>query len=428
MTTFRTTAPVAAILCVGLAGCGGAEAGGGTPRTGVVEYYSSMAAGPDAQAEATLVDAFHERFPQVQCLNQAGVRAVDWVTEIEWSMADSRGPDTFLWWGGRMMRRWTDRSVLAPLDGLAIEERWASTMHPSVLEAASRGGHLFAVPLLVGRSNVLFFDRNVLRANGVEPPSTIGAFLTAAEVLKAKGVTPLAMSTSDSWTTQTFLFDDVLLAQSGPIFYDAYLHGRAVPDAVEMQNALATLLRVLDVANADRMRTSWNDSIAKVCSGKAAMTYLGDYAASEFARLGCGPERVGYVAVEPAGTPTFAFDVMAWPQPVHAQNPRDGIEFLRVLGDRDAQSKFARALTFGTIPARVDVDPFAFDAIRAQTIRDYVSPATTLVLDAASLLPKEMIDPLDVALRDFIDPSSPSFRNVETVLAVLRDTYSLLQK
>jgi hypothetical protein len=136
------------------------------------------------------------------------------------------GPDCFQQAGGSRMKidalDWYDTLSLEPIDGLAAEERWTDVIPWHVLATFTRGGLLYEAPLLVERSNTLFYDKRVFAQNGLAPPRNIGDFFVTAEALKSKGITPLAVSAAGGWTIAPMLFDGVLLSETGPQFYLDY--------------------------------------------------------------------------------------------------------------------------------------------------------------------------------------------------------------
>jgi glucose/mannose transport system substrate-binding protein len=85
----------------------------------------------------------------------------------------------------------------------------------------------------------------------LQPPRTLDEFFTVAEQLKAKGITPLSVGGADGFEVPQ-LFESVLLAVYGPEDYVRLMQGDAFLWAdARLETAIATLKKMLDVANTD---------------------------------------------------------------------------------------------------------------------------------------------------------------------------------
>jgi glucose/mannose transport system substrate-binding protein len=81
----------------------------------------------------------------------------------------------------------------------------------------------------------------------------------------------------------------------------------------------------------------------------------------------------------------------------------------------------------GSIPARLDVDRSQFDTLSQQTIADWQSPTETFVPAYSILAPVAFQDAASSALRDFVNPSSPDYNNIDVVLRRLALQYPSLK-
>jgi glucose/mannose transport system substrate-binding protein len=257
-------------------------------------------------------------------------------------------------------------------------------------------------------------------------PANVDEFFKVADVLKSQGVTPLSVSASGGWTIASQLFESVLVAEAGPDFVEAYQRGQKTADAPEMQKALTDVGLMMDYANADRATTGWGDAVKKVCDGEAAMLFLPDFVKPEFANKGCGPDRIGYVAMQPASTPTFVFVSIGFPLPKGAAHRDSALAFLEVVGSAEGQKIFNA--TRGFMPARTDVGPDGFDPISQMSMKDFAAPNERHVLGYAAAVSDDFQTAVNPALQAFVDPSSASFKDVAAVVTVLKQNYSLIAR
>ena len=81
----------------------------------------------------------------------------------------------------------------------------------------------------------------------------------------------------------------------------------------------------------------------------------------------------------------------------------------------------------GGIPARVDLDPSRFDAMTAQSVAALASPTTIKAPGYGQLASAAFQEVINPVLQQFVDPSSPDYKNVAAALAQLRDHYGIVR-
>ena len=119
--------------------------------------------------------------------------------------ADS-GPDIFLTWGAGSLERFVRAGQvvnLAPL--LARHPRFADAFLPSVLAVGSVGGRQFGMPMNGMQPILLFYNKKVFAAAGRQPPTTYQDLLDTIAVLRARGLTPLALPGAQPWMQLPYL-------------------------------------------------------------------------------------------------------------------------------------------------------------------------------------------------------------------------------
>jgi glucose/mannose transport system substrate-binding protein len=391
-----------------------------------LEVYTWLVSGAEGMAFNLLIDELRRRYPRIEILNSSLPYPPEQQAELPKRIAAGNPPDSFQIIIGRDTRMWGDQGVLEPIDALSGAQGWAQVFPKSVLDAASRNGALLGVPLDVERSNTLFFNKTVLQAHGVPAPANVDEFFKVVEALKSQGVTPLSVSAAGGWTIASQLFESVLVAEAGPDFVEAYLRGQKTGDAPEVQKALTDVGRMMDYANADRATTGWGDAVKKVCSGEAAMLFLPDFVRPEFANQGCGPDKIGYVAMQPVGAPTFVFVSIGFPLPKGAAHRDSALAFLEVVGSAEGQRIFN--MTRGFLPARTDVPPGGFDPISQMSMKDFAAPGERHVLGYAAAVSDDFQSAVNPALQAFVDPSNSSFKDLAATLSVLKQNYPLIAR
>ena len=102
----------------------------------------------------------------------------------------------------------------AALNGyFASNPKLKSSFLPSILSAAKIGANYYGVPMRGTQPVFFFYNKALLKADGITLPKTFPQLLSDVKKLKAKGVgTPIALGGADQWPTlmwYEYLFDRV---------------------------------------------------------------------------------------------------------------------------------------------------------------------------------------------------------------------------
>jgi glucose/mannose transport system substrate-binding protein len=253
--------------------------------------------------------------------------------------------------------------LVTDLEPMAKEGGWRKFIPPAIVDAVTRNGDFYAVPINIHGQNWLWYNKAVLDKAGIAPPATFDELFVALDKLKATGIIPLAFSGNKTW--ERGLFNYLLLGKGGNDLYFSIYRKRddaAVksPEFKEIAEAYAKLRAYVDQGAPGR---NWNDATAMVISGKAAMQFMGDWAKGEFIAAnqtvgkdyGCAVVGQGYMM----GGDVFVFAKIADAAQIEAQKL-----MAKVLLDPETQIKFAQKK--GSVPIRQDVDVSSLDAC-AQT-------------------------------------------------------------
>jgi glucose/mannose transport system substrate-binding protein len=414
----------ALVVCALAAACGTSSPLSKAPTT--LEVYSWLTAGSERDALDALFSVVESEHPKLAITNAAQDRSEVAQQELVQRMAAGNPPDSFQVVSGSDLVSWIKKGALEPLDTIEGAAKWADVIPAPVLASVSKGGSLYGVPLDIERDNTLFYNKQIFAQQKLALPLDIDQILAVARALQAKGITALSVSASAGWTIASLLFEAVLIAQAGPDYYEAYLGGTKTADTPEVRAALTTVASLMAYAEIDRTSTSWTDAVASLCSGKAAMIIMPDFVKGELAHDGCGPDTIGYVAMQPAGRPTFVFVSITFELPNGAPHRDAALDFLQTVGSKSGQDAFNAVK--GSIPARIDADPSRLDEMGAQTLADFKASGERLVPGYAALTSPSFQAALNPALKNFVDPASDAFEDVDAVILVLSQKYGMINE
>ena len=166
------------------------------------------------------------------------------------------------------------------------DQPWVSRLtNPGLVTDSS--GRIWAMPETSGSFfGAAYYNKDVLNRLGITDPQpkTYAEFIAILERIKAADpdVVPLFMSDRDNWTTQIFMavgysyaLDDRTEEMYRAIM-DNELKFQDVPEFEGILNDYLTLIE-RELVNPDHLSATYDDAIAAVASGRAAMIYNGEW-------------------------------------------------------------------------------------------------------------------------------------------------------
>ncbi|MFM5849270.1 ABC transporter substrate-binding protein [Aeromonas veronii] len=273
---------------------------------------------------------------------------------------------------GYELKEWAGLGFLRDLSPMAEHLGWYSQMPPMVRATLSQNGALMAVPTGIHRVNWLWLNRKVFERNKLTPPTSWAQFVTVADQLKKRGITPLAIG-NEPWQLAV-LFETVALGEGGKQFYrkafveqdSATLTG---PDMVRVLTRFQQLRAYVPQKYAG---LKWHQATNLLESGGAAMQVMGDWVKGE---LSAGNYRPGEdIACLPspgsAGLFSYNLDSIAmFKQRDPAQLQAQG-DLAQLLMTPQFQEEFNRVK--GSIPALTNPDMSKFDRCAVRSYQDFL--------------------------------------------------------
>jgi glucose/mannose transport system substrate-binding protein len=342
----------AAALALVFTGCAATE--GDSEGAAQVEVFSWWTGGGEAAGLEALVAEFNKVYPGIEFVNAAvaGGAGTNAKAVLETRLSAGDAPDSFQGHAGAELMDYISAGRLEDLTFLYDSEGWRDVMPATLLPLITVDGKIYSVPVNIHRANVMWNNPTVLKDNGIAVPTTWAEFFTAADKLKAAGITPLALG--EQWT-QLHLFETVLLGSLGTDAYNGLWNGKTKWDSAEVKTAIEVFGKLLTYTNSDAASLSWQDAAKLVIDGDAAFNIMGDWAEGYFRSDLALKENVGYGwSPTPGSVGTFQFLSDAFTLPNGAKNRDAAISWLKVSGSKAGQDAFN--IKKGSIPARNDAD------------------------------------------------------------------------
>ena len=273
---------------------------------------------------------------------------------------------------GYELKEWAGLGFLRDLSPMAEHLGWYGQMPPMVRATLSQNGALMAVPTGIHRVNWLWLNRKVFERNKLTPPTSWAQFVTVADQLKKRDITPLAIG-NEPWQLAV-LFETVALGEGGKEFYrKAFLEQDSAtltgPDMVRVLTRFQQLRAYVPQKYAG---LKWHQATNLLESGGAAMQVMGDWVKGE---LSAGNYRPGEdIACLPspgsAGLFSYNLDSIAmFKQRDPAQLQAQG-DLAQLLMTPKFQEEFNRVK--GSIPALTNPDMSKFDRCAVRSYQDFL--------------------------------------------------------
>jgi len=360
---FGAVLPIIALVVAACGGNGATTGPGGTAAatdaaaacpagSTKIEVQSWWTTGGEATGLQKLFDKFNADNAGLCAYNAAiaGGAGTNAKAAIKTRTLAGTPPDTFqVHMGHELLDTYVNisaGSVLAPLDASIID----TTKFPAGVVKIISGsdGKPYTVPVNIHRANELWYSKKVFSDNSLQPPTSWDEFVTTADALKAKGITPLALGDNGIWA-YGMVFETILIGELGADGFSGLWTGTTKWDDPKVTDALNTLKKVSGYVNADHSSLSWDQANQLVIDGKAGMTIMGDwangdYVAKNFTNYGWAPAP-GNVGIYQALADSF-------PLPAKAPNADAVKKLLAFMASEEGQDIFNPYK--GSIPARTD--------------------------------------------------------------------------
>lgn len=170
-----------------------------------------------------------------------------------------------------------DSDALLDLRAVAQAAQWPRRLPPFVQKFMRHGERWHGIPLGVHRANAAWVNAACARRIGGGAPRHMPAFLAWLEHARGRIAAPLAVG-AEPWQIGV-LFESVMLAVAGATVYRrAFVEqDPAVWAEPAASEAVACFLRLRDFVADDALALSWQDQLARVRCGEAAVQVMGDW-------------------------------------------------------------------------------------------------------------------------------------------------------
>ncbi|WP_181708682.1 ABC transporter substrate-binding protein [Chthonobacter rhizosphaerae] len=284
-------------------------------------------------------------------------------------------PSVTQWPPGASLRELADVGMIEPIDHFAEAGRWREVLPRAVIDLISYEGRIYLAPVGFHVEHMLWTNKRVLDAHGIARPETLDDLIAAGRVLKAAGVTPIALP-KDEWT-RVFLIRAVMahLAGRAPILHRPKVTWSEVIDDPVLDDIMATLVSLRDLVTPVDVAGNWSDAARDLAEGRSAFYVMGDWVRGEFRALGktIGEDILCGLVPGVGVRQRIVVDGFAFMPTTDPMVRASQALMAEVLMDPAVQLAFAKPK--GSVPVRRDADLEALDSCVKDAMADSDDPA-----------------------------------------------------
>jgi glucose/mannose transport system substrate-binding protein len=332
-----------------------------------LEMFSWWTAGGEADGLNAMYEIYKAKYPDVEIVNAtvAGGAGTNAKAVLSTRLTGGDPPDSFQLHAGLEVEKYEPDKYLQSLDDLYSSEGWDEAFPPDLITLLKYQDHFWGVPVNIHRSNVMWYNKQILTDNGIEPPATWDDWFAAAETLKAAGIVPLVIGTKEGWEAG-HTFETILAGVLGAEGYNGLWTGATPWTDAKVTEALEAFKQVMTYANTDYSALTWSDAAQYLVDNKGAFHIMGDwtdgwFTSKNYADYGWAPVP-GTQGIFVALSDSFA-------AAKGAPNQDNLMNWLKVAGSKEGQEAFNPKK--GSICARTDCDPALFNEYLKSAMIDW---------------------------------------------------------
>jgi len=307
---------VAALVAVPLlASCGlakggqanpdGAGDGGGAPTQ--VTVWHEFTAGSEAAGIKEINKGFTDQ--KKFTVKQRPIANEQLFTVLRTGLAGSLPPDVVQYEGYQQTRDFAKAGQLTDLTDIWTANQDKFLLPESAKASCSYEGKIYCIPYTFATGSQIYYNADILKKQGIAPPTTYEEFLAAAEKLKGAGIAPIAIGAKDGWPAEHWWM--LFLVQRC---------GVATVEKAEAKSGAKFTDPCFVQAAEDLASLSAKGYFSKGAASDDYGTALSVYRAGKAAFFQTGSWLAGGLVSEPT---TFATEILPFPRMADDQHPGD---------------------------------------------------------------------------------------------------------
>ncbi len=282
---------------------------------------------------------------------------------VTWNLFDHEGyktsirnfltadaPDVANWYAGNRMLPYVNAGLFEPVDDV-WQEHGLNDSLGSAAASMTIDGKKYGVPYTYYQWGV-YYRKDLFADNGIAVPSNWEESKAAGAKLNSAGITPITIGTKYLWTAAG-VFDYLNLRTNGYDFHMALTKGEVSWTDQRVKDTMNNWKELVDAGFflENHAAYSWQEALAPMVQGDAAMYVMGNFAVAPLREAGLSDDQLGFFQF-PEINPNVAMAEEAPTDTIHipsnAKNKADAKRFLAYVARADVQTEVNA--TLGQLP------------------------------------------------------------------------------
>lgn len=327
--------------------------------SGEVKLWTEFTAGGEKTGIEEMLKVWKEKDNGIS-INHRPIGNEQFFTVIRTGIAGGEPPDLLQFEGYQQTRDFAAAGQLTDLTDWWNANKSRFDLQAAGERACTYEGKVYCVPYSYATGWQIYYNPDLLAENGVEVPKTYEEFLAAAETLKGKEVTPIAMGGKDGWPAEHWYMAFLVQRCGVATVYQAIEGTAKFTDPCFVQ-AAGDLQNLMDKGYFSQGAASddYGTAQAIFLSGKAAFFQTGSWFVSGWEQ---DPPKVkiGIMPFPRMSDTPYPDDVTGavthvWGIPAKAENPEAAMAVLDWMASDEGANIWAKngnlALVAGAIDA-----------------------------------------------------------------------------
>ncbi|NJE11985.1 ABC transporter substrate-binding protein [Thermococcus sp. LS2] len=161
-----------------------------------------------------------------------------------------------------------------------IVNKYSGQIMQNLLDPVNLNGVYYGIPIKAWAKPGIWYNVHVFKDNNLEPPKTLDELKQVCDVLKSKGIQPLASGAADKWPLSD-VFEAVLLRVGGPELHQKLMKHEVSwtdPQVLEVFKIISDLLKQGCYGDPKvAIGEKWEAQVARLGKGEVAMYFMGNW-------------------------------------------------------------------------------------------------------------------------------------------------------
>jgi multiple sugar transport system substrate-binding protein len=256
----------------------------------------------------------------------------------------AKAPDVAAWYAGNRMAPFVNAGLFEDVTDVWESAGYNDSLASSAMSLTMKGKK-WGVPYSTYQWGV-YYRKDIFDKLGIKTPKNWKQFLAACKTLKKNKIIPITIGTKYLWTAAG-VFDYLNLRVNGYDFHNDLTAGKVKYTDPKMQVVFDRWDELVKPGYfiKNHAALSWQDAIAPMVQGKAAMYVMGNFLVSELRSAGLKDDQIGFFEF-PEITPGIPKAVEAPTETFHipskAKNKKDARVFLAFLAQPKVQTAWSK--------------------------------------------------------------------------------------